>query len=307
MAGEGPWYGLELTYLLSSLSWDSWCSQQPGMAGTVRAVTLRGVGTHQDPGMAHHPPLSLPKAPTAGGQPWVPSRDHPWGQGHQGHSPEPPLPSGTARSTGRKPRSHPAATGDEPVPPQDPPGAVPGSLPAFPEPPECSSSPKSHKIQFPQTRQCLSNSPPQGSGDVGHWNSHPELWDYSPGHNSRCQGHLACPYPLSPLPQELPGLPAAGHSPHRESGGGGKGSQGCPEGSPRAGGWPQTHPLTFSTSMFLSAMTARGPWKKREGWNDGRREGLSAGQGTSPWELSPPTRSPAGPGSPGKPLCPGVP
>lgn len=162
MAGEGPWYGLELTYLLSSLSWDSWCSQQPGMAGTVRAVTLRGVGTHQDPGMAHHPPLSLPKAPTAGGQPWVPSRDHPWGQGHQGHSPEPPLPSGTARSTGRKPRSHPAATGDEPVPPQDPPGAVPGSLPAFPEPPECSSSPKSHKIQFPQTRQCLSNLSPAG-------------------------------------------------------------------------------------------------------------------------------------------------
>lgn len=46
-----------------------------------------------------------------------------------------------------------------------------------------------------------------------------------------------------------------------------------PRGMTHSGKMPHPHTLTFSTSMFLSAMTASGPWKRCRREGDGVRTG----------------------------------
>lgn len=98
--------------------------------------------------------------------------------------------------------------------------------------------------------------------------------------------------------------------------GGVSGTLGGSGGSKQGGGITQSpQALTFSTSMFLSAITANGPCKGCGKRGDGRGWEGTGGAPRSPegagWgghgAQPPPTRSPAGPGSPGKPLCPGTP
>lgn len=177
-----------------------------------------------------------------------------------------------------------------------------------------------HVSRCPGAREhlCVSPQDPPKPGVFGHRDSHPELGDTHAGAAFATRGTRHAPISLLSLDTagrfegclQLGAVPAEGLGGGRESGAP-QGAQGTPGHDPQREDAPSPHshlqhfdvPLGHDGQRTLEEMQeGRGRCPHR-----GRGEQDRRPWGSLPRAQSLPTRSPAGPGSPGKPLCPGIP
>lgn len=318
---------------------------QSGLSPCGEWGHIRTRGWHCPLPTAHHPPPSpakppppehppLPKAPTMRGRSWMPSRDHPWGAGGGTRTAAPLTRASSARGncakhwkkTRESPSCDRASLSSPRIPGED--ARIPSGTSVPSACPQCPQSPSGARC-FPQFPH---NPIPRDSGAPLHLPPHCQgvsgtqiptrsCGNTHPGTVLAARGTRHAPIPFLPLqsPRSFQGRLQLGTVPAESLGG--KGESGAPRGVPRGRRVtpsPPSHlqhldvPLGHDGQRSLEKR--EGGMEKRDGRMEGGRDGGrdcprggGAGQGTPPWELSPPTRSPAGPGSPGKPLCPGIP
>lgn len=318
---------MELTHLLSSLSWDARSSRQPGITRAVRAVTLRGVGTHQDPGAgtAHcplptaHCPLptahlrALPSPPRASSAPQSPHNAGTVLDAQQGPSPGSrgwdKDSSATHPSLLRSRELREALEENPGVTQLREPARIPSGTSVPSACPQCPQSPSGARC-FPQFPH---NPIPRDSGAPLHLPPHCQgvsgtqiptqsCGNTHPGTVLAARGTRHAPIPFLPLqsPRSFQGRLQLGTVPAESLGG--KGESGAPRGVPRGRRVtpsPPSHlqhldvPLGHDGQRSLEKR--EGGMEKRDGRMEGGRDGGrdcprggGAGQGTLPWELSPP-------------------